>query len=82
MLIHAKHWWPEVIQPRLWTFALKQAEFNQNNLRLGKSEKSRAGNFSAMHNKINIRHYNKFGCPVYVLDARLQGASFIMKWEE
>ena len=35
-----------------------------------------------MHNKINIRHYHTFGFPVYILDARLQGASFILKWDE
>ena len=79
MLIHVKHLWTEVIQPCLWPFALKQAEFNLNNLRLGKSGKSRAENFSDMHNKINIRHYHTFGCPVYVLNARLQGAGFIPK---
>ena len=82
MLTHAKNKWPEVIQPCLWSFALKQAEFNLNNLRLGKSGKSRAKKFSAMHNKINIRHYHKSGCPVYVLDARLQGAGFIPKWDK
>ena len=35
-----------------------------------------------MHNKINIRNYHTFGCPVYVLDARLQGAGFIPKWDK
>ena len=35
-----------------------------------------------MHNKTNIRHYHTFGFPVYVLDARLQGAGFIPKWDE
>ena len=35
-----------------------------------------------MHNKINISHYHTFGCPVYVLDAQLQGARFIPKWYE
>ena len=47
-----------------------------------KSGKSRAEHFIAMHYKINIRHYHTLGCPVYVLDARLQGAGFIPKWEE
>ena len=61
MLIHAKHSWLEVIQPYLWPFALNQVEFNLNNLRLGKSVKSSAKVFSAMHNKINIRHYHTFG---------------------
>ena len=79
MLIHANHRWPEVIQPCLYPFALNQAEFNLNNLRLGKYRKSRAKTFSAMHNKINIRHYHTFSCPVYVLNARLQGAIFIPK---
>ena len=54
MLIHAKHQWPEVIQ----------AEFNLNNLCLGKPEKLRAENISDMRNKINIRHYHTFGCPM------------------
>ena len=35
-----------------------------------------------MHNKINIRNYQALDCPVYVLDARLQGASFIPKWDK
>ena len=81
MLIHAKHRRTEVIQSCLWPFVLKEAKFNPNNLRLGKSGKPRAKTFSAMHKKINIRHYHKFGCPMYVLDARLQGASFIPKWD-
>ena len=38
IMIHAKHRWPEVIQPCLWPFVLKQAEFNLNNLRLGNPE--------------------------------------------
>ena len=80
MLIHAKHRWPEDIQPCLWPFALKQAEFNLNNLRLGKYGKLRAETFSDMHNKINIRHYHTSGCPVCVLDARVKGASSIPKW--
>ena len=62
--------------------ASKQAEFNLNNLRLSKSGKLRSKNFSAMHNKINIRHYHTFGCPVYIINARLQGAGFIPKWSE
>ena len=82
MLIHVNHQWPEFIQPFLWPFALKQVEFNLNNLCLGKSGKLRAETFSAMHNKINIRHYHTFSCLVYVLNARLQGASFIPKWDE
>ena len=77
MLIHVKHQWPEVIQPFLSPLALNQAEFNLNNLRLRKSGKSRAENVSAMYNKINIRHYHMFSYPVYILDAHLQGASFI-----
>ena len=35
-----------------------------------------------MHNKINTRHYHTFSCSVYVLDARLQGAGCITKWDK
>ena len=35
-----------------------------------------------MHNKINIRYYHTFGFLVYILDARLQVASFITKWDK
>ena len=59
-----------------------ETEVIQVEFRLGKSGKSCAENFSAMHNKINISHYHTFGCPVYVLNARLQGAGFIPKWDE
>ena len=51
-------------------------------LGLGKSEKLRAKYFSARHNKINIRRYHTFGCPVYILNSRLQGAGFIPKWDD
>ena len=51
VMIHVKHRWLEVIQPCLCPFTLKQAEFNLNNLRLGKSVKSRAKHFSAMLRK-------------------------------
>ena len=63
-------------------FALKQAKFKLNNLCLRKSGKLPAKIISDMHNKINIRHDHTFSFPVYVLDARLQGASFILKWDE
>ena len=45
MLIHANHQWPEFIQPCLQTFALKQAEFNMNNLCLRKNLERRAPKF-------------------------------------
>ena len=51
MFIHVKHRWPEVVQPCLCPLALKQAEFNLNNLRLSKFGKLSAENFSAMHKK-------------------------------
>ena len=82
MFIHVKHRWPEVVQPCLCPLALKQAEFNLNNLRLSKSGKLRSENFSAMHNKIDIRHCHTFGFLVCVIDARLQGAGFIPKWDK
>ena len=82
MLIHVKYRWPEVIQPCLWPFGLKQAEFNLNNLCLSKSGKSCAKTLTDMHNKINIRNFHTSGCPVYVLDARLQAAGYILKWDE
>ena len=81
-MIHVKHQYTDFIQPCLWPFLLKQAEFTLNNLRLRKSGKSRTEHFSAMHNKINIMHYHTFSCPVYVLNAQLQGAIFITKWED
>ena len=81
MMIRENHRWPDVIQPFLWPSVLKQVEFNLNTLRLGKSGKSRAKTFRALHKKITIRHYHTFGCQVYVLDAQLQGASFIPKWD-
>ena len=38
--------------------------------------------FSGVETKINLKHYHPFGCPVYVLDEKLQSGHAHNKWSD
>ena len=83
MLLHAQHMWPEAISTMLWPFALKAAQERLNRIDLNKDGKTREQLFSGTNeNGLNADDFHVFGCPVYVLDPRLQsGISALPKWE-
>ncbi len=77
-LLHAIHHWPEGVSKNLRPFALKHACNVRNRVRSSNGTTpeellSRApSSFTS-----DLSQYHPFGCPAYVLDARLQGGSKI-----
>ncbi len=66
----------------LWPFALKAAEEIHNTLNFDDEDRSPLSKFSMVDSPIRPRNYHTWGCPVYVLDARLQGSNGgPPKWE-
>ena len=84
MLLHAQRHWPEYITTALWPFALMAAADRINNLHIDIHGKSPEMKFSSVAGlPTRLKHFHTFGCPVYVLDARLQdsGGGGPPKWE-
>jgi hypothetical protein len=83
MLIHASRRWPRTIDAHLWPYAIRYASdvFNHSPMKKhhGQTPTER---FSGSKVTFNIRHAHTFGCPVYVLDNRLQQEKRINKWTE
>ena len=83
MLIHAQHRWPQAINAHLWPYALRMASdaFNEAMGRDGRP--SPLERFSRSDVQPNIKYWQPFGCPVFVLDGELQTTRRIKnKWEE
>ena len=85
MMIHFVLHWPTVAntQEHLWPFAVDYAGFMHNCLPMDQSDWSPFKLFT----QTKFPHYHHlqrahiFGCPVYVLDPRLQNGHKIPKWQ-
>ena len=80
MLLHAMHKWPDVITMDLWPYALKLAA-DLHNVTPGSSGLSPAEISAGAKDKNRLKDFHTFGCPVFVLEARLQAGHKIPKWE-
>ncbi len=81
MLLHAMEHWPEVVGLDLWPFALKLA-VDIHNATPGQSGLSPEEIFSKQKSRPDrLMDFHTFGCPVYVLDPRLQQGNKIPKWQ-
>ncbi len=72
MLLHAMLRWRWVTL-HLWPYALHHASYLHNHLPTPKTNKSRTEAFAQTDHLQTFEHLHTFGCPVYVLDAALQG---------
>jgi len=81
MLLHAMYRWPDVCGTELWPFAIAQA-VNLANATPGPTGLCAAEIFTGRKSRCRLEDFHTFGCPVFVLEARLQqqGAS-LPKWE-
>ena len=83
LLLHAMRYWPEYATIMMWPFAAKCARDRLNNLHVnldGESPDMRFSNSKSVN--VQLAHYHVFGCPVYILDARLQSnPKGVPKWE-
>eukprot|EP00978_Attheya_sp_CCMP212_P007527 scaffold17426_cov58-Attheya_sp.AAC.7 len=85
LLLHAKRHWPEAITTILRHFALKAGVKVHNDFKLDNDGKTPVQKFSTGDTG-NIEHalrdHHTWGCPVYILDKRLQSSSVgPPKWE-
>ena len=83
MLIHAQHRWPKAIDAHLWPYALRVAnEVHNSTATLGREDfKSPFELFAKSEVTPNLNHFQPFGCPVFVLDNKMQSGKKLPKWE-
>ena len=82
ILLHAQRHWPEMISTMLWPLALKAACERLNNLSINENGESPHSRMSRADNIIMKQDYHTWGCPVYILDEKLQSGSIgPPKWE-
>jgi hypothetical protein len=83
MLIHAGKRWSKAITANLWPYAIRMANDVLNATPNSADEIAPIAKWSNSPVSTNPKHWQPFGCPVYVLDEELQtaGASF-SKWKE
>jgi hypothetical protein len=84
MMLHFIMHWPQEAQLELWPFAVSYAVWLWNNMPDTGSRVSPLELFMGVTFD-NYRHLQRarvFGCPVYVLDAKLQDAKSLPKWKK
>ena len=76
MLLHASNRWPKAVSASLWPYALHHAVNMRNNVTSNPDGVSPLAKFSKHKVKNNLfwKHQHTFGCPVFVLEAPLQGS--------
>jgi len=83
MLIHAQARWKQAITANLWPYALRLANdvFNSTPEAPTLDKRSPAEKFHSTPVRPNLRFFQPFGCPAYVLDNALQAGSKLPKWD-
>ena len=83
MLIHAQHRWPKAVDAHLWPYALRVAnEVHNSTPTSGREDhKSPFELFARSQVSPNLNHLQPFGCPVFVLDNKMQSGKKLPKWE-
>lgn len=75
ILLHAQRMWPEYITSMMWPLALLSAADRLNNLHIDLNGETPEMKFSQVSgNSTRLANFHPFGCPCYILDARLQSA--------
>jgi hypothetical protein len=82
MLIHAQSRWPEAVTANIWPYAVRLANEVLNATPAKAQEpKSSQELFHGVDTRPNLKKFQPFACPAFVLDNRLQTAKKIPKWE-
>jgi hypothetical protein len=83
MLLHAQHQWPEAVTTALWPYAVRTGNkvFNHAPLLRGeRKDQTPFESFTGSQISAEPRHHHTFGCPVYVLDSKLQAGKSLKAW--
>jgi hypothetical protein len=81
MLLHATGLWPDVIYTALWPSATKYAVDLHNSLRRNNSMSPSELFSKSKDHASRAPDMRTWGCPVYVLDAKLQDGVKLPKWD-
>ena len=81
MLLHARRKWPEAITTCFWPLALSYQAHLLNHLTFNDEEKSPMELLIGEDLHFDPADVHTFGCPVYILDARLQNNNKIPRWD-
>jgi hypothetical protein len=83
MLLHSVIMWHDQADLSLWPFALQHAVYLWNNLPNNTTNLAPLETFTGIRfsNYTHLRRLHVWGCPVYVLDPKLQDGKKIPKWE-
>ena len=84
MLIHANRRWNKCVTTKLWPYAVRAAmeAINESPSLQNNERKSPAQLFHKTNVLANPKHFQPFGCPVYVLNNSLQASRPHHKWNE
>ena len=82
MLLHAKRRWPTAVSAHLWPYAVRMANEVHNFSPSIKESISPIEKFSQVQISPRVKHCHTFGCPVYVLDGKLQVGKGVPKWDD
>ena len=82
MLIHASQQWPAAITNHLWPYSLRMASMmiNETPNMADQDRRSPIQLFTSTQVQPNAKHWQTFGCPIYVLDKALQTNAPFHKW--
>jgi hypothetical protein len=83
-LAHANYAWSEAINANLWPYAMRLANeaFNATTMKSNEQAYSPAQFFAGSKVRATKKHFQPFGCPVYVLNQELQQQKPYHKWKE
>ena len=83
-LIHAHSRWQKCITAHLWAYALRHSNNILNNTPNPKDKQNRTAQelFDKSAVNINKKHWQPFGCPVYVLNDALAKGKPYNKWKQ
>ncbi|KAL7580919.1 hypothetical protein ACA910_005738 [Epithemia clementina (nom. ined.)] len=80
-LLFAIQKWPKMVNVHLWPYGLRHDANVRNATATIKHKKSPLELWSQVQVAPKIRHFHTFGCPVYVLDNKLQAQQGVPKWK-
>jgi hypothetical protein len=81
LLLHATSKWPSVLNEEFWPFAIKHACAFHNASVHSDTKQTPYYAFTGEQPPCQMQAFRVFGCPVYVLDKRLQDGDSLSKWK-
>ena len=82
LLLHAQRRWPDAINSHLWTYAIRAANDCRNNAPTRKDDECPISRFCGTERVPAIKNQHHFGCPVYVLQQKIQNGRKARKWQD